>query len=83
VTGSSFPPARSALNLRLLLAAFGLAVSVFLGVLVLRALGLVPALALFAVAFAALVDLAVVVRRRRERAAAHRGAGHQHDSLFE
>jgi cyanate permease len=75
--------AQSALNLRLVLAAFGAVVCTVLAVLVLRAGGLVLALPLAALAVAAVVDLVVVQRRRRARARAHVGADHRHDSLFE
>lgn len=76
--------ARSALNLRLVLAAFGAVVCLVLGVLALDAfLSVLPALVLFALAVVALVDLVVVHRRRAARARAHVGADHRHDSLFE
>jgi membrane protein implicated in regulation of membrane protease activity len=75
--------ARSALNLRLVLAGFGAVVCLLLGVLALDAFGVVPAVALFALAAVALVDLAVVQRRRAARGRAHAGADHRHDSLFE
>ena len=75
--------ARSALNLRLALAAFGLVVCAVLSVLVLRAGYAAPGLVLLALAVAAAVDLVVVLRRRQRRASEHRGADHRHDSLFE
>jgi membrane protein implicated in regulation of membrane protease activity len=75
--------ARSPLNLRLVLAAFGAVVSFGLGVLTLRAFGLGPALFLFVLAVIAVVDLLVIQRRRRQRARAHAGSDHRHDSLFE
>lgn len=75
--------ARSALNLRLALAAGGTLMSLLLAVLVWRAFGAAPALLLLALAVAGVVDLVVVLRRKRQRADAHRGAGHRHDSLFE
>ncbi|MGY1593811.1 DUF6343 family protein [Geodermatophilus sp. SYSU D00708] len=60
------PPAQSALTLRLVLAAFGLVVCVVGGVLWLAA-GLPgwAAAVLFVLAAVALVDLVVVVRRKR------------------
>ena len=75
--------ARSALNLRLVLAAFGAVVCLVLGVLALDVFGVVPAVVLFALAAVAVVDLVVVQRRRAARARAHAGADHRHDSLFE
>lgn len=75
--------ARSALNLRLVLAAFGLVVCAVLSVLVLRAGYAAPGLLLLALAVAAAVDLVVVLRRRQRRAELHRGADHQHRDLFE
>lgn len=75
--------ARSALNLRLALAASGLVVCAVLSVLVLRAGYAAPGLLLLALAVAAAVDLVVVLRRRQRRASEHRGADHRHDSLFE
>ncbi|MEO3744613.1 hypothetical protein [Plantactinospora sp. B5E13] len=59
--------AYSALNLRLLLASFGLVVCVVLGVLALRADLLVLAVILFVLAAVAVVDLVVVQRRRVAR----------------
>jgi hypothetical protein len=79
----TFPPAQSALNLRLLLAAGGVVVSVVLGVLVHRALGLGPAVPLYALAAVAAINTAVVLARRRQRRQSHAGADHGHDSLFE
>ena len=75
--------ARSALNLRLSLAAFGAVVCLLLGVLALDVFGVVPAVALFLLAAIAVVDLVVVQRQRSARARAHAGADHRHDSLFE
>jgi len=77
------PETRSALNLRLVLAAFGAVVCLVLGVLVLQVFGIAPALLLFVLAAVAVVDLVVVQRRRSARADAHRGGDHRHDSLFE
>ncbi|MGY1651730.1 DUF6343 family protein [Geodermatophilus sp. SYSU D01119] len=58
-------PAQSALTLRLVLAAFGLVVCVVLGVLWLRTdLPAWPAVVLFVLGAVALVDLAVVARRK-------------------
>jgi hypothetical protein len=79
----TFPPARSALNLRLLLAAGGAVLCLVLGVLAHRALGLGAGLLLYALAAVAVVNTVVVLVRRRQRGQAHRGAGHRHDSLFE
>lgn len=75
--------ARSALNLRLVLAGFGAVVCTLLGLLVWNAVGLGPALVLFLLAVVAVVDLVVVQRRRTARARAHAGQDHRHDSLFE
>ncbi|HWG94170.1 MAG TPA: hypothetical protein VNU66_08110 [Mycobacteriales bacterium] len=82
----TFPPARSALNLRLVLASGGALLCLFLGLLVLGTAlpgGTVAAVLLFVLAAAGLVDAVVLLRRRADRAAAHRGADHRHDSLFE
>ncbi len=79
----SFPPAHSALNLRLALAGFGVLAGIVLGLLALLAVGLVLALPLFAMAAVAAVNAVVVLVRKRQRARAHRGADHRHDSLFE
>lgn len=65
--------ARSALNLRLALASFGLVVCAVLGALVLWAGHVVVGLLLLVLAIAAAVDLVVVARRRRHRAALNRG----------
>jgi hypothetical protein len=81
--GETFPPARSALNLRLVLAVGGGVLCTLLGLLVLRAMGLGPALLLFVLAVVALVDVVVILRRKRQRTAQHRGSAHRHDSLFE
>ena len=75
--------ARSALNLRLVLAAFGAVVCAGLGLLALDVFGTVPAVVLFVLAAIAVVDLVVVQRRRSARAKAHAGADHRHSSLFE
>ncbi|MEV1290481.1 DUF6343 family protein [Micromonospora sp. NPDC049679] len=71
----------SALNLRLVLATFGLVVSVVLGVLTARAGYPAPAVILFVLAVVAAIDVVVVQRRRVAR---HRDEppGTQH-SLFE
>ena len=82
-SGHAVVMARSALNLRLVLAAFGAVVCLVLGVLALDVFGVLPALVLFALAAVAVVDLVVVQRRRSARARAHAGADHRHDSLFE
>ena len=74
---------RSALNLRLVLAAFGAVACLVLGVLAFDVLGTVPAVVLLALGAVAVVDLVVVQRRRSARARAHVGADHRHDSLFE
>lgn len=57
----------TALNLRLVLASFGLLISLLLGVLVLRADHPVPAGILFLLAVVAAVDLVVIIRRRAAR----------------
>ena len=75
--------ARSALNLRLLLATTGAVLCAVLGALAVRAGATFAAFPLLVLAFAGAVDAVVLVRRRRARAAAHRGRGHRHDSLFE
>ena len=59
-------PAQSALTLRLVLAVFGLVVSVAGGVLFLAAgVPAWAAIALFVLAAVAVVDLAVIIRRKR------------------
>ena len=59
------PPAQSALTLRLLLAVFGLVVCVVGGIVFLRfELPVWTAIVLFVFALVALVDIAVVVRRK-------------------
>ena len=59
------PPARSALTLRLVLAAFGLVCCLVAGLLWLAApLPTWPAVALFVLAAVAAVDLVVVIRRK-------------------
>jgi hypothetical protein len=59
------PPARSALTLRLVLAAFGLVFCLGAGVLWLAGdLPVWPAVALFVLAAVAAVDLVVVIRRK-------------------
>jgi hypothetical protein len=68
--------ARSALNLRLLLAALGVALCGVLAGLAFAADAVVPGTAAVVVAVVALVDIAVVLRRKRQR-----GAGDY--SLFE
>ena len=68
----------SALNLRLLLALFGLITSVVLGVLSLTAGFVWLAIALFVLAVTAAVDAVVVELRRRAR---HR-EGNNHGGLF-
>ena len=73
----------SPLNLRLALAAFGTLICLAFGILVWRAFGVGPSLFLFALAAVGVVDLVVIQRRRAQRARAHRGADHSHDSLFE
>ena len=75
--------ADSALNLRLVLAAFGAVVCLVLGVLALDVFGVVPAVVLLVLAAVAVVDLVVVQRRRAARSQAHARADHRHDSLFE
>lgn len=79
----TFPPARSALNLRLLLASGGAVLCLLLGLLALRAFGPAAAGVLFGLAAVGLVDVVVLLRRRARRAAAHRDSDHRHDSLFE
>jgi len=79
----TFPPAQSALNLRLLLAGGGAVMCAALGVLTWRAFGLPPALLLFLLALGAVVNVVVLLRRRSQRASAHRHSDHRHDSLFE
>ncbi|MFC4105949.1 DUF6343 family protein [Micromonospora zhanjiangensis] len=71
----------SALNLRLVLATFGLVVSLVLGVLAARAHHPVPAGILFLLAVVAAVDL-VVVQRRRAARRREEPPGSRH-SLFE
>ena len=78
--------ARSALNLRLVLALGGAVMSVVLGVLALVAVPAVPAwlgVALIVLAVVGVVDAGVVQRKRAARQRAHAGADHRHDSLFE
>ena len=59
------PPAQSALNLRLVLAAFGLVVCVAGGILFLAAgLPVWTAVVLFTFGAVALVDLVVIIRRK-------------------
>jgi hypothetical protein len=70
----------SALNLRLVLALFGLGASVVFAVLLGRAGQPVLAGLMVAVAATALVDLAVIVRRRRHR---RRADPHARYSMFE
>lgn len=59
------PPARSALTLRLLLAIFGLVVMAALGVLAFVRHATVLATIAWVIALTAVVDIVVVVRRRR------------------
>jgi hypothetical protein len=86
---SNFPPAKSALNLRALLALFGLVVCGGAAVLffLLRDTapgGLVLAGLLALGALIAIVDLGVIYRRKRQRQDADRRAGRPGDSsLFE
>lgn len=86
---SQFPPARSALNLRAVLAGFGLVVCAPAAVLFFLSRDTVPgALVLAGVlalgALIAVVDLAVIFRRKRQRRAADERAGRSGDSsLFE
>jgi hypothetical protein len=70
----------SALNLRLVLAAFGLVVCTVLAVLLFRAGWTVAAWLLVAWAVVALVDIVVIQLRRRAR---RRAEGGQDHSLFE
>ena len=70
----------SPLNLRLVLAAFGLVVCTVLAVLLFRAGWTVPGWLLTAWAVAAVVDIVVVQMRRRARKHAEGGRDH---SLFE
>jgi hypothetical protein len=70
----------SALNLRLVLAAFGFVVCTVLAVLLWRAGWTVPGWILAAWALVALVDMVVVQLRRRARRRAEGRGGH---SLFE
>ena len=71
----------SALNLRLVLATFGLVVSLVLGILVARADHPVPAGVLFLLAVVAAVDLVVVQRRRAARR--RQDPPDTHHSIFE
>ncbi|MEU4694741.1 hypothetical protein [Actinoplanes sp. NPDC023714] len=70
----------SPLNLRLVLAAFGLVVCTVLAVLLFRAGWTVPGWLLAAWAVAAAIDIVVVQMRRRARKRAEGGRDH---SLFE
>lgn len=70
----------SPLNLRLVLATFGLVICTALSVLLFRAGWTVPGWLLAAWAVAAVVDLAVIQTRRQARARATPGRRH---SLFE
>jgi hypothetical protein len=73
----------SALNLRLVLAAFGLITSTVFAVLLLRAGFTVFGIVFIVLAVIAAVDLVVVqLRRRARRRSAHRSDGGGH-SLFE
>jgi hypothetical protein len=79
----TFPPARSALNLRLALATGGALLCLFLGFLALGAFGRLPAALLFLLAVVGVVDVVVILRRKAKRTRAHDGKDHRHDSLFE
>jgi F0F1-type ATP synthase assembly protein I len=79
----TFPPARSALNLRLALAVGGALLCLFLGVLALGTFGRLPAVLLFLLAVIGIIDVVVILRRKTQRAREHRGTDHRHDSLFE
>ncbi|GIE87015.1 hypothetical protein [Actinoplanes regularis] len=70
----------SPLNLRLILAAFGLVVCTILSVLLFRTGWTVPGWLLAAWAAVALIDIAVIQLRRRAR---FRAEGNRHHSLFE
>jgi hypothetical protein len=70
----------SPLNLRLVLAAFGLVVCTVLSVLLFRAGWTVPGWLIAAWAVVALVDIVVIQLRRRARS---RAEGGRHHSLFE
>nr|WP_307837660.1 hypothetical protein [Actinoplanes couchii] len=70
----------SPLNLRLVLAAFGLVVCTVLSALLFRAGWTIPGWLLAAWALAALVDIVVIQLRRRARARTASGRNH---SLFE
>ena len=70
----------SALNLRLVLAAFGFVVCTVLAILLFRAGWIVPGWLLLAWAVVAVVDMVVVQLRRRARKRAEGGRDH---SLFE
>lgn len=70
----------SALNLRLVLAAFGFVVCTVLAVLLFRAGWIVPGWLLLAWAVVAVIDMVVVQLRRRAR---KRAEGGRHHSLFE
>jgi hypothetical protein len=70
----------SPLNLRLVLAAFGLVVCTILSVLLFRAGWTVPGWLIAAWAVVALVDIVVIQLRRRARS---RAEGGRHHSLFE
>jgi membrane protein implicated in regulation of membrane protease activity len=75
--------ARSALNLRLVLALGGAAMCLVLGLLALAALPAWVGVVLLLLAVVGVVDALVLQRRRAARREAHRKAGHGHDSLFE
>jgi hypothetical protein len=70
----------SALNLRLVLAAFGFAICTVLAVLLWRSGWTVPGWILAAWALVAVIDMVVVQLRRRAR---RRGEGGRRHSLFE
>ena len=73
--GNESASARSALNLRLLLAAFGLVVCAALAILAFASDAPAPGIVLAVLAGVAIGDLVVVQRRRRRRGGRH--------SLFE
>ncbi|GID31370.1 hypothetical protein [Paractinoplanes brasiliensis] len=70
----------SALNLRLILAAFGFVICAVLGILLLRSGWAVPGWLLLAWAAVAVIDMIVVQLRRRARRRTENGQDH---SLFE
>ncbi len=81
---SSAPPAESALNLRLVLAGFGLVACTALAVLAFGADFTLLGVVLVVLVVVAAVDLVVIVRRRAERGRAEAAAGRRVDhGLFE